>query len=172
MNTATPAPRSMEDLTAVYQALDRVQAIIEFELNGTIITANQNFLDLFGYDLADIAGKSHAMFCDPDYAESSDYVEFWDRLRRGEYFCQEFKRLTNGGGEVWLRASYNPVFNAEGVPIKVVKFATDITEEKRRSAKLDSIIQALDRSQAVAEFDIEGNITDAKQKPGVNTCHG
>jgi methyl-accepting chemotaxis protein len=104
------------------------------------------------------------MFCDPAYARSQEYAEFWEKLKRGEYFCQEFKRVTSDGSEVWLRASYNPVFNAEGAPVKVVKFATDITAEKRRSAKFDSIIQALDRSQAVAEFDVEGNITDANQK--------
>ncbi len=160
MNIAADT-KSAADLAAVYQALDRVQAIIEFELDGTVITANQNFLDLFGYTLEEITGKSHSMFCQPDYAASDEYKEFWQRLGRGDFFCQEFKRQTRDGSEVWLRASYNPVFDEAGKPTKVVKFATDITSEKRRSAEFDSIVQALDRSQAVAEFDPDGTITDA-----------
>ncbi len=151
----------ISDLQAVYTALNRVQAIIEFELDGTVIKANQNFLDLFGYALDEIVGQSHAMFCKPGYSASSEYEAFWEKLRDGDYDCAEFKRVTKDGSEVWLRASYNPVFDADGKPSKVVKFATDITEQKRESAKFDSIVKALDRSQAVCEFNLDGTISDA-----------
>ena len=161
MGNAPTDLTDISDLQAVYTALNRVQAIIEFELDGTVINANQNFLDLFGYELAEIVGKSHSIFCRPDYAASAEYAEFWQKLGSGDYFCKEFKRVTKGGSEVWLRASYNPVFDADGKPIKVVKFATNITAEKRTSAKFDSIVKALDRSQAVCEFGLDGIITDA-----------
>ncbi len=161
MGNAPTDLTDISDLQAVYTALNRVQAIIEFELDGTVINANQNFLDLFGYELPEIVGKSHAIFCRPDYAASDEYAEFWQKLGSGDYFCKEFKRVTKDGSEVWLRASYNPVFDADGKPIKVVKFATNITTEKRASAKFDSIVKALDRSQAVCEFGLDGIITDA-----------
>ncbi len=151
----------ISDLQAVYTALDRVQAIIEFELDGTVISANQNFLDLFGYELAEIVGQPHSMFCQPEYARSDEYGEFWEKLGRGDYDCAEFKRVTKNGDEVWLRASYNPVFDADGKPSKVVKFATDITADKRASAKFNSVVEALDRSQAVCEFELDGTISDA-----------
>jgi methyl-accepting chemotaxis protein len=161
MDTASLAARPDSDLAAVYQALNRVQAVIEFKLDGTVITANERFLKLFGYELDEIVGKSHAMFCRQDYAESAEYREFWETLGKGDFFCREFKRVTRSGEDIWLRASYNPVFDENGRPVKVVKFATDITADKRRSAKFDSIVKAIDRSQAVCEFDLQGNITDA-----------
>lgn len=151
----------VSDLQAVYTALNRAQAVIEFELDGTVIKANQKFLDLFGYTLEEVVGQSHAIFCKPDYAASSEYREFWEKLGRGDFACAEFKRVTRDGSEVWLRASYNPVFDADGKPTKVVKFATDITKDKRQSAKFDSIVKALDRSQAVCEFNLDGTISDA-----------
>ena len=110
-------------------AIDRVQAVIEFELDGTIITANENFLDIFGYSLDEVVGQHHEMFCEPVYAESQAYAEFWEWLGRGEFDSGEFKRIGRDGAEVWLQASYNPIFDAEGRPFKVVKFASDITDE-------------------------------------------
>ena len=119
------ATMALSDLTAVYEALNRVQAIIEFELDGTVISANENFLRNLGYDLDEIVGKHHRMFCDPSYAESPEYAEFWKSLSRGECEAAEFKRLAKGGEQIWFRASYNPVFGEDGKPIKVVKFATN-----------------------------------------------
>jgi len=116
------------DLLAIYQALDRVQAIIEFDLDGTVVAANENFLRIFGYELDDVIGQHHRMFCDPSYAESDAYTEFWIKLGRGEYHAAEFKRLAKGGKGVWLRASYNPVFDEGGKPVRIIKFATDVTE--------------------------------------------
>jgi methyl-accepting chemotaxis protein len=119
------------------RAIERAQAVIEFELDGTIITANENFLQVFGYTLDEITGKHHRMFCDPGYTESSEYKQFWQNLGQGEYVADEFKRLNKSGSEVWLQASYNPIFDIEGRPLKVVKFASDITlEVQKRSIAL------------------------------------
>ena len=119
------------------RAIERAQAVIEFELDGTVITANENFLNIFGYNLDEIVGKHHRIFCDPGYAESLEYARFWQKLSRGEYEADEFKRVTKDGAEVWLQASYNPIFDAAGRPVKVVKFASDITAEiQRRSVAL------------------------------------
>jgi len=108
---------TLSDLTAVYQALNRVQAIIEFDLDGTIINANENFLGMFGYNLDEIVGQHHRIFCDPGYVESPAYGEFWRKLGQGEYDAAEFKRLTKGGEEIWLQASYNPGFDQDGKPV-------------------------------------------------------
>ena len=147
---ATMAPG---ELLAVYQALDRVQAIIEFDLDGTVVKANENFLRLFGYAADEVIGKHHRMFCDPSYAESDDYAELWRKLGRGEYHAAEFRRLGKAGQAIWLRASYNPIFDAAGRPLKVVKFATDVTEAKLQTAEFEGRVRAIDRAQATIELD-------------------
>jgi methyl-accepting chemotaxis protein len=152
-----------DDLNAVYQALNRVQAIIEFDLDGKIITANENFLGTFGYDANEIVGQHHRMFCDPQYAASPEYAEFWKRLGRGEFVEAEFKRLAKGGKEIWLRASYNPVFDEDGNPIRVIKFATEITASKLLTAEYQSKIKAIERSQAVIEFGLDGIVIAANE---------
>ena len=161
MTAATKLECSTEDASAIYEALDRVQALIEFDMDGKILSANQNFLDTFGYELDEIVGQHHRMFCDPEYAASDDYADFWAKLGRGEYHAAEFKRFGKGGTEVWLRASYNPVLDGKGKPVRVVKFATDITESKRRAAEYAGLIQAINRAQAVIEFNLDGTIRDA-----------
>jgi methyl-accepting chemotaxis protein len=157
---ATMAPG---DLLAIYQALDRVQAIIEFDLDGTVVSANENFLHIFGYELNEVIGKHHRMFCDPDYAESDAYAEFWKKLARGEYHAAEFKRLAKGGKEVWLRASYNPVFDKDGKPVRVVKFATDVTASKLQIAEFEGKVRAIERAQAVIEFELDGTVITANE---------
>ena len=152
-----------DDLNAVYQALDRVQAIIEFDLDGKIISANENFLHTFEYEANEIVGQHHRIFCDQQYAASPEYSEFWKNLGRGEFVEAEFKRLAKSGREIWLRASYNPVFDADGNPIRVVKFATDVTASKLRTAEYQSKINAIERAQAVIEFDLDGTITAANE---------
>lgn len=151
------------DLLAIYQALDRAQAIIEFDLDGTVVSANENFLSLFGYDLDEVVGKHHSIFCDPDYAKSDAYAEFWQKLGRGEFHEAEFKRLAKGGEELWLRASYNPVLDKDGKPVKVMKFATDVTETKLQNAEFEGKIQAIDRAQAVIEFNLDGTVITANE---------
>jgi methyl-accepting chemotaxis protein len=151
------------DLLAVYQALDRVQAIIEFELDGTVVSANENFLSIFGYEHDEVVGKHHRMFCDPDYVESDAYAEFWKKLGRGEFHAAEFKRLGKGGKEIWLQASYNPVFDEDGKPIRIVKFATDVTASKLQIAEFEGKIRAINRAQAVIEFELDGTVITANE---------
>ena len=151
------------DLLAIYQALDRVQAIIEFDLDGIVISANDNFLRIFDYKLDEVVGQHHRMFCDPEYAESDAYTEFWNKLGRGEFHAEEFKRLAKGGREVWLQASYNPVLDDDGKPLRVVKFATDVTASKLQLAEYEGMIRAINRAQAVIEFELDGTVITANE---------
>ena len=157
---ATMAPG---DLLSIYQALDRVQAIIEFNLDGTVVSANENFLNIFGYELDEIVGKHHRMFCDPAYVETDAYDEFWKKLGRGEYHAAEFKRIAKGGREIWLQASYNPVFDKDGNPVRVMKFATDVTASKLQIAEFEGKIRAIERAQAVIEFELDGTVITANE---------
>ena len=154
---------SAGDLQAIYEALDRIQAIIEFDLDGTVVSANENFLRIFDYDLSEVIGQHHRMFCDPTYAESDAYAQFWQRLSRGECHADEFKRLAKDGREVWLQASYNPVFDADGKPIRVIKFATDVTAAKLEKAEVEGKMRAIDRAQAVIEFELDGTVITANE---------
>jgi methyl-accepting chemotaxis protein len=163
MSKAEKATMAAADLLAIYQALDRVQAIVEFDLDGTVVTANENFLRLFGYGLAEVAGKHHRIFCELSYADSEAYAEFWQKLGRGEYHAAEFKRLAKGGKEIWLQASYNPVLDKDGEPVRVVKFATDVTASKLQKAEFEGKVQAIDRAQAVIEFDLDGTVITANE---------
>ena len=142
-------------------AISRAQAVIEFNLDGTIITANENFLNALGYSLGEIQGKHHSMFVEPAVRDSAAYREFWAKLNRGEYDAAEFKRIGKGGKEVWILASYNPILDEKGKPFKVVKFATNVTEQKLRTADLSGQIAAIGKSQAVIEFNMDGSILNA-----------
>ncbi len=125
--------QELAEAKAKLAALDKVQAVIEFNMDGTIITANQNFLSVMNYQLSDIQGRHHSMFVDNDTRNSNDYQQFWGDLNRGLASSGEFQRIGNAGKEVWIQASYNPMFDANGKVYKVVKFATDITEQKLQS---------------------------------------
>lgn len=161
MAASIPNEKATADLAAIYQALDRAQAIIEFDMDGNILAANDNFLAVFGYTLDEILGQHHRIFCEPRYANSAEYSEFWSQLARGELHSAEFKRLAKNGDAVWLRASYNPVLDDAGKPIKVIKFATDVTAETRRNAEMGGMLEAINRSQAVIEFDLDGTVLGA-----------
>lgn len=117
------------DFRGQIDAVNKSSAVISFELDGTIIEANENFLGAVGYSLDEIKGQHHRMFVDSDYAESAEYREFWAKLGRGEYQAAEYKRFAKGGREIWIQASYNPIYDPSGKPFKVVKFATDITQQ-------------------------------------------
>jgi methyl-accepting chemotaxis protein len=147
--------------TAQAAAVSRAQAVIEFELDGTIITANDNFLSAMGYTLAEIVGKHHSLFVDQTERDSAAYREFWAKLHRGEYQASEYKRIGKGGREVWILASYNPVLDEKGKPFKVVKFATDVTAQKVKTADSAGQLAAIGKSQAVIEFNLDGTIIDA-----------
>ncbi|MDE5442297.1 PAS domain-containing protein [Bradyrhizobium sp. CSA207] len=142
-------------------AISRAQAVIEFNLDGTVVTANENFLNTLGYSLDEIQGKHHSLFMPPDERAAAAYREFWAALNRGELQAGEFKRIGKGGRDVWILASYNPVLDERGKPFKVVKFATDITAEKLKNADLAGQIAAIDKAQAVIEFDMDGTIITA-----------
>jgi methyl-accepting chemotaxis protein len=152
--------RSLEE-SGKTAAISRAQAVIEFNLDGTIITANENFLNALGYSLGEIQGKHHRMFVEPAVRDSAAYREFWAKLNRGEYDAAEFKRIGKGGKEVWILASYNPILDEKREPFKVVKFATNVTEQKLRAADLSGQIAAIGKSQAVIEFNMDGSILNA-----------
>ncbi len=149
------------DAAAIVRAASRSQAMIEFDVNGNILDANENFLHALGYTLEEVAGKHHSMFVEPDYAGSAEYRSFWERLRRGEYQAAEYLRIGKNGREVWIQASYNPILDAKGAVAKVVKFATDITEQKLQAADNKGQIEAIGKSQAVIEFTPTGEILTA-----------
>jgi len=122
------APTDESSLKAIVDAIRRSQAVIEFSLDGTILDANENFLNALGYELHEIRGQHHRMFVAPDEAASAEYARFWAKLGRGEFEAGEFRRLAKDGSEIWIQASYNPILGLTGEPYKVVKYATDITE--------------------------------------------
>jgi len=153
--------RELIDYKGQVEAIGRSQAEIEFNLDGTIITANDNFLATVGYHLDEIQGKHHSMFVDKVTAESDTYKQFWNSLARGEYQSRQFKRYGKAGNEIWIQVSYNPIYDTEGKPYKVVKYATDITEKKLNDLNNSQKIDALDRSQAVIEFNLDGTIITA-----------
>jgi len=142
-------------------AIGKSQAVIELALDGTILNANQNFLDALGYSLDEIKGKHHSMFVDPEYARSPEYQQFWQQLKEGRYSRGEYKRFGKGSREVWIQASYNPILGPDGKPFKVVKFATDVTGQKLRNTDLAGQIAAISKSQAVIEFALDGTILTA-----------
>src|SRR5258705_6589896 len=143
------------------EAIGRAQAVIAFNLDGTVVTANENFLKTLGYSLGEIQGKHHSMFVEPAMRDSAAYREFWASLNRGEYQAAEYKRIGKGGKEVWILASYNPILDGKGKPFKVVKFATDVTQQKLRTADLAGQIAAIGKSQAVVEVNMDGSILTA-----------
>lgn len=135
-------------------AVSRVQAVIEFTPQGDILTANENFLNTLGYQLADVQGRHHSMFCDPSYSTSADYREFWERLRSGHFVAEEFVRIGRGGRKVHIQASYNPIFGLDGKVFKVVKFATDIT------ARVENVEVLASGLQCLSEGDLRQNIIE------------
>ncbi|WP_322011388.1 PAS domain-containing methyl-accepting chemotaxis protein [Paraburkholderia sp. J12] len=164
MEHSTPERQlELHELSAVSAALNRVQAVIEFDMQGIILHANDNFLATVGYTLDEVRGKHHRMFCDPDYAQGEAYRQFWEKLGRGEFDRGEYRRLGKGGREVWINASYNPVIGDDGRPYKVIKFATDVTAIKQQHAEYEGRQRAIDKAQAVIEFDTGGNVIKANQ---------
>ncbi len=162
MEIATPdLQMEQQELQAVSAALNRVQAVIEFDLQGQILHANENFLQTVGYQLDEIRGQHHRIFCESDYVASGAYRDFWAKLGRGELDAGEYKRIGKGGREVWIRASYNPVFDAHGTAYKVIKFATDITADRARQAEFEGKVRAMDLAQAVIEFNLDGTVIAA-----------
>lgn len=147
----------------IIEAIDSAYAYIEFDASGNVLTANGNFLDTLDYQLDEIVGKHHSMFVDPEYANSSEYREFWEKLGRGENVSNSFKRIAKGGREVWIQAVYAPVRDEVGRVVKVIKIATDITSGKVVSMNNERQLEEANRNQAVIEFDNEGRILSANE---------
>ncbi len=145
------------------QAISKAQAIIEFNLDGTVITANENFLQALGYQLEDIEGCHHSMFVTEAYGRSREYEDFWAHLRKGEFATGEFRRVDKRGRDIWIKASYNPIFDPSGKPYKVVKYATVVTEEKLKNAETAGQIDAINKAQAVIHFDMSGHVLFANE---------
>jgi len=156
-------PERIADLEGHIQAIDRVQVVIEFDLDGTILHANDNFLRTLGYRLDEIQGRHHSMFVERDHAGSDEYRAFWAKLARGEFDAGQYRRIGKDGREIWIQASYNPVFDSHGRARKVVKFATDITAQKMQAADFAGQLAAISKSQAVIEFDLTGRILSANE---------
>jgi methyl-accepting chemotaxis protein len=145
----------------VFSALDRSMAIIEFDLDGKVLSANANFLGVVGYELDEIIGKHHSIFCTEGFEKTGEYREFWAKLRAGEFHSGRFKRAGRNGDAVWLEASYNPVKDAQGKVVKFIKLASDVTKKVEDSLAKDGLVTAINRSMAVIEFDLNGKVLEA-----------
>jgi methyl-accepting chemotaxis protein len=149
------------EVKGITDAISRAQAVIEFQLDGTVIAANDNFLQCLGYRLDEIKGRHHRMFCDSSYTNSAEYQAFWAKLNRGEFDAGVYSRKRKNGQEVWIQASYNPILNADGKVYKVVKYATDVTAQKLLAIESEGILKAIDRGQAMVEFNMDGTVRNA-----------
>ena len=159
----TADQRKSLELRGMVDAIFRSQAVIEFGLDGIVLNANENFLSVLGYRLDEVVGKHHSMFVDPSYAQSAEYRQFWTKLGRGEFEVAEYLRIGKGGKRVFIQASYNPILDEMGKPFKVVKFATDITDQKNAAANFEGQLAAIHKSQAVIEFTMNGIVITANQ---------
>jgi methyl-accepting chemotaxis protein len=151
------------DLTDQINALNRSTGIIEFDVDGNILTANSNFLGTMGYTLQDIQGKHHKIFVTPSEAKSPEYRSFWKKLRDGSFITGEFLRLDRKGREIWIQGNYDPIVARDGSVSKVIKYASDITGRKQHEASMKSQIEAISRSSAVIEFELDGTIRNANE---------
>jgi methyl-accepting chemotaxis protein len=152
------------DFSGQLAAIGKSQGVIEFNLDSTVIRANDKFLDIMGYTLEEAAGKPHRTFVDEETRNSREYQQLWERLRAGQYDAGIYKRIAKGGKEIWLQASYNPIFDLNGKPYKVVKYATDITEQELRNADFSGQLAAIGKSQGVIEFNLDGTVITANPK--------
>ena len=151
------------DAAGQLAAISKSQGVIEFGLDGKVLTANENFLAVLGYSLAEVRGQHHSTFVDPVARASVEYRLFWEKLGRGEYDAGLYKRIGKGGKEVWIQASYNPILDLNGKPFKVVKYATDVTVEKLAAADAAGQLTAIGKSQAVIEFGLDGRVLTANE---------
>ena len=155
-------------------AIGKSQAVIEFSIDGRVLAANGNFLQTLGYHEADIVGQHHSLFVEPAYRDSAEYRLFWEKLGRGEFDSGRYKRLGKGGREVWIQATYNPILDLQGRPVKVVKYATDVTAQVQAARMLEEAVQ---QAQVVTTAAREGDLTqripmDHKSGPIRNLCEG
>ncbi len=151
----------VSNFEAIVSAINKSQGIIEFNMDGIIMTSNDNFLDILGYSLTEVQGKHHRIFCEESYSKSPEYKTFWEKLNRGEFDSGEYKRIGKNGREVYIQATYNPIFDLNGKLTKVIKIATDITKQKLMNAEFEGKIDAIDKSQGTIEFNMDGTVITA-----------
>ena len=149
--------QSNRDLIGQVEAIRRSQAVIEFNMDGTILDANDLFLNAMGYSLDEVKGKHHSIFVEPEYKDSQEYKDFWSSLNRGEFQASEYKRLAKGGREIWIQATYNPILDENGKAYKVIKFATDITKQTnlfQSSSRMQSALEASQTASMMVDRDL------------------
>lgn len=159
----TESKLSRLDAEGKLGAIDRSQAVIEFDMQGKVLAANSNFLKLMEYSAEEITGRHHRMFVDAAYAATPQYQAFWESLGRGQFESGEYKRVAKGGREVWIQATYNPIYDPRGNLVKVVKFASDVTESKLKNSEFEAKVEAINLGQAVIEFDLDGHVLNANR---------
>jgi len=162
------------DFEGQLQAVSKAQAVIEFSLDGRVLSANENFLKTLGYSLNEVQGQHHGLFVDPSYRNSIEYRMFWEKLGRGEFDAGQYKRIGKGGREIWIQATYNPILDISGKPYKVVKYATDITAEVQANQMLRlAVEQAQQVTAAAREGDLAQRIPlEGKSGPIEQLCAG
>jgi len=154
---------TLDDLRGQVAAIDKSQAVIQFSLDGTVRSANDNFLQTFGYSREEVVGRHHSMFVDSGYRDSAEYRAFWAKLSHGKYDAGRYKRVGKGGRDLWIRASYNPIFDSQGQLFKVVEYAAEITDHLLREADTEGQLAAISKAQAVIEFEMDGTIRTANE---------
>ena len=157
----TAMKAEVEGLKGLVNTLERSMAIVEFDLDGRILRANENFQKTMGYRVDELIGKSHREFCTPAHQRSAEYTKLWNALRAGQYMSGTFHRLDKGGQAVWLEASYNPVTDAQGNVFKVIKYALDVTQNIALENEMKGKLAAVERAMAVCEFNPDGSVLTA-----------
>ncbi|MBB1248466.1 methyl-accepting chemotaxis protein [Rhizobium sp. G21] len=152
------------------RALERSVAVVEFDPDGVVVEANSAFCQTMGYEKGEIVGQRHRMFCDPAYAVSQDYIDFWKKLRAGEFFSDTYRRVGKNGKEVWIQATYNPVFSSRGAIYRIVKFATDVTERMTAVRTLSAAIGDLADGNLISQVTIEVDRSMESTRHDFNTA--
>ncbi|HEY4351770.1 MAG TPA: methyl-accepting chemotaxis protein, partial [Paraburkholderia sp.] len=147
---------ALADMRGQLDAINKAQAVVQFSLDGKILAANDNFLEIFGYSIEQLKGQHHSMLVDAEYRSSAEYRAFWSKLGRGEYDAGQYRRIDRSGNDVWIQASYNPILDTDGKPFKVVKYASDVTEQVRAARALQS---AVEETQDVTSCAKHGDLT-------------
>jgi methyl-accepting chemotaxis protein len=167
LDSMQSALRERDERDADYRgqiaAIGKSQTVAEFGMDGRILNANENFLNVMGYTLEEIRGQHHSVLVDPSAREAPEYRALWDKMARGEFDGGQYRRVSKDGWEVWVQASYNPIADTHGKIIKVVEYATDITEQKLRTADYEGQLAAIGKAQAVIEFNVDGTIRSVNE---------
>jgi methyl-accepting chemotaxis protein len=155
--------RTLTEQAGLLDAINRSMAVIEFDLDGVVLRANDNFLKTMGYTAEQAIGQAHRRFCTAEFGRSAQYTDLWSRLKNGQFQSGTFERVDGKGQPIWLEASYNPIKDASGRVVKVVKYAMDVTAKVQQESEANAKLQAIDRAMAVIEFNLDGSILTANQ---------